>query len=579
LGLVKILDLGLALLRAGAPQDVEMTAEGSAMGTADYIAPEQVADSHNVDIRADIYSLGCTLYKLLAGRAPFVGPEYKNDVAKMMAHVHHTPPPIAGLRTDLPAELAAVVERMMAKDPGQRFQTPSEVAAALAPFAVGCDLGKLMAKAVKFLEPAATGPAPSATTGQLSESPVSDTTPRPEPVIAAAGPASPASEAVSGVDAERVSPLAPVLRGEGSGVRGSVAATRACGRRRRVLIALAAAAAAIPLLLGVWVIVRDKPGNEVGRFKVPDGGSASIVDDQGKPVKSESVASERPKDEPGVAKSGDKSPHSKPTPAIAPFDAAQAREYQRAWAEHLGVPVEMTNSIGMHFVLIPPGEFDMGDADATADCPETPKHRVGITKPFYLGLCEVTQAEYERVVGGNPSKFQGDPTRPVEQVSWEHASAFCRKLAELPQEQAAHAGYRLPTEAEWEYACRAGTTTRWYSGNDEAALKEHAWFKANAEGTTHPVGRKRPNAWGLYDMHGNVWEWCQDWWGGGYYATSPMDDPTGPPGGSERVSRGGCWYDGARGCQVYRYGSEPSIQHYILGFRLVRIVSLPSPSR
>ena len=139
----------------------------------------------------------------------------------------------------------------------------------------------------------------------------------------------------------------------------------------------------------------------------------------------------------------------------------------------------------------------------------------------------MTQAEYERIVGSNPSQFKDDPAHPVETVKWYEASAFGRKLGELPAEQAVHVQYRLPTEAEWEYACRAGTTTTWYSGDDEEALKVHAWFVANAGNKLHPVGQKSPNAWGLYDMHGNVIEWCQDWFGDRYYATSPVDDPTG----------------------------------------------------
>jgi WD40 repeat protein len=300
LGLVKILDLGLALLQAGPRDREEMTAAGSAMGTADYIAPEQATDSHNVDIRADIYSLGCTLYKLLAGRAPFGSPEYKNDVAKMLAHVQQTPPPIAGLRTDLPAELAAVVDRMMAKEPAQRYGTPAEVAAALAPFAAGCDLAQVIAGAIHGVGPAATDPAHSVTTGQLSASPVSDTTPPPHPVISAEGAASAVSQRVT----SDVSPLAPVLRGEGLGERGG-------SRRPRILIALAAAAAAIPLLLGIWVIIRDKGGREVGRFKVPEGGSASVVDDQGQPVKGVPVPAEQPKVEPKTPKP-ELQPQSKP---------------------------------------------------------------------------------------------------------------------------------------------------------------------------------------------------------------------------------------------------------------------------
>jgi len=196
--------------------------------------------------------------------------------------------------------------------------------------------------------------------------------------------------------------------------------------------------------------------------------------------------------------------------AVAPFDATQAKEHQAAWARHLGVPVEMTNSIGMKMVLIPPGEFEMGATEAeiaqrlerakAANEPgwyidhltyETPQHRVRITKPFYLGLYEVTQAEYERVLGSNPSRFKENPTHPVEMVSWHDASAFCRRLAEMPEEQAAHAEYRLPTEAEWEYACRAGTVTTWNGTDDEAALKEQAWSLPTLEGRRIPWGRRR----------------------------------------------------------------------------------------
>ncbi len=288
-------------------------------------------------------------------------------------------------------------------------------------------------------------------------------------------------------------------------------------------------------------------------------------------------------------------PAGSPPPAIAPFDAAKAKEHQAAWAKHLGLQVEVTNSIGMKFVLIPPGEFDMGSTDeevaklleeakATKQTSwyidslpsEAPKHRVRITKPFYLGRCEVTQTEYERVVGSNPSQLKGNPTHPVEMVSWDDASAFCRKLGALPQEQAARAEYRLPTEGEWEHACRAGTTMPWYSGDDVEALEEHAWLKNNAGGKTHPVGQKSPNAWGLYDMHGNVWEWCQDWFGDRYYATSPLDDPPGVSGGSIRVHRGGGWHAVASGGRASCRGRDaPGNRGGSLGFRLARTVSSP----
>ena len=251
-------------------------------------------------------------------------------------------------------------------------------------------------------------------------------------------------------------------------------------------LAAAGAGGLLLIWLGIWVVVRDKEGKEAGARSVPEGGSVTRAGNARKAARASAGlnAAKSPRQDRRYRQGTRQAarpwnlPPGSPPPAIAPFDAAKAKEHQAAWAKHLGVPVEMENSIGMRFVLIPPGEFDMGsteeevaklleEAKATNQPSwyierlpsEAPKHRVRITKPFYLGRCEVTQAEYERVVGSNPSKFKDDPTCPVEMVNWDEASAFCRKLGELPQEQAAHAEYRLPTEAEWEYACRAGTTT------------------------------------------------------------------------------------------------------------------------
>ncbi len=261
-------------------------------------------------------------------------------------------------------------------------------------------------------------------------------------------------------------------------------------------------------------------------------------------------------------------------PTIEPVAAAfdQAR-----WAEHFKTPVVIENSIGMRLAFIPPGEFLMGspDDDSSAWAAEKPQHTVRITKPFYLGVTEVTQEQYERVMGTNPSQFKGAEV-PVERVSWEDVMEFCRRLSALPAEQSAGRVYRLPSEAEWEYACRAGSKTKWSFGDDESQLQEYAWYSGNSSRRTHPVGHKKPNAWGLYDMHGNVYEWCSDWWMRDYTTTAVID-PTGPARGSGRVYRGGSWGGVARICRsAYRYGFVPSYRGGFLGFRLAGIVSSPS---
>ena len=289
-------------------------------------------------------------------------------------------------------------------------------------------------------------------------------------------------------------------------------------------------------------------------------------------------------------------------------------------------------TIGMKLTLIPSGEFQMGSgesAEATAaffkktygqDYPkaslfkdEHPQHRVRITKPFYLGTYHVTRGQFRQFVadtayktdaergevgafGWDPDKkefrlnekyswrdvgFEQTDEHPVVNVSWNDAVAFCQWLSKKEGKT-----YRLPTEAEWEYACRAGTTTRYYSGDDpetlanvgnvaDAAAKAEFpdWkytIKANDGYVfTAPVGKFKPNAFGLYDMHGNAWQWCADRYGAEYYAESPADDPTGPEAGDDRVLRGGSWYLGPfDSCSAARFGVSPDFQYIFTGFRV-----------
>jgi len=237
-------------------------------------------------------------------------------------------------------------------------------------------------------------------------------------------------------------------------------------------------------------------------------------------------------------------------------------------------PIE--NSIGMQLKLLPLGTFTMGERGNPSS--ETP-HVVTLTRAFYLGVYEVTNSQWTAVMGNSPKSQDDD--RPVVHVRWEDASEFCHKLSALPEEKAAGRVYRLPTEAEWEYACRAGTTTKFSFGDDEELLKEFGWFAKNSGiyervDQTHRVGLKKPNAWGFFDMHGNVWEWCNDWYSS--YEEGVVKDPGGPAGGSGRVFRGGCWYYGADDCRSARRGMfEPTFRSNCLGFRVAMSLSGKQP--
>ncbi len=249
----------------------------------------------------------------------------------------------------------------------------------------------------------------------------------------------------------------------------------------------------------------------------------------------------------------------------------------------------------IEMVTIPAGEFWMGspDADKDAQGDEKPRRRIKITVPFRLARTKITQAEYEQVMGTNPSAFRaggrfqrqvGDKdTRrhPVESLRWLDAVQFCNRLSErqglkpyyrLSKEAVTvipnSTGYRLPTEAEWEYACRGTTDTRWYFGDSPGKLAENAWYAGNSGGMTHPVGEKKPNPFGLYDMHGNVPEWCWDRYDPRYYKTMPRSDPPGPGLGTTRVYRGGGWNDAAAQTRATARRSLPT------GYGVLTIVGL-----
>jgi serine/threonine protein kinase/formylglycine-generating enzyme required for sulfatase activity len=525
-GQVKILDLGLARFRSDESSG-DMTRDGQMMGTPGYMSPEQASDTHSVDIRTDIYGLGCTLYYLLVGRAPYPG---ETAYQILRAHEMGPIPSLRDERDDVPEALDRVFQRMVAKTPAERHDSMSEVIA---------DLDNCLAE-----------------TGGID------------------------AVATASVPSCAVLPLK---------------------RHKRLAIALLSLAALV--LLAFLVIKFRTPS---GAWKLRIGQQrAKVVVDSGQPrtARPEDTGRRSATDTAsGVTPSlSARAKQGEPPPlAVASFGPEQARQHQQAWADHLGMPIAWSNSLGMEFVLIPPGEFLMGsspeeqtrfleearaveDRWAMARIPqEGPLHRVQISRPFYLGKCEVTQAQWEAVMGNNPSMFK-DSDGPVDSVNWHDARFFSERLDALSASRAGSPSiawetlgmtYTLPTEAQWEYACRAGTTTAFSCGDDQDALDEYAWYRANSGEETRAVGQLKPNAWALHDMHGNVWEWCADWDAPNYYADAPPIDPPGAPMGSTKIFRGGSW--GHPSCSLrsaFRRALSPDYRYQSFGFRLAVVWS------
>ncbi len=540
------------------------------MGTPDYIAPEQAKDAHSADIRADIYSLGCTLHFLLTGKPPFVS---DNLIAKLKAHTELVPESLTKLRGDVPQELSNVVARMMAKKPAERFQTPAAVAEALAPFA----------------KPAASPPKRRART-----------------LVAALCMG--VAALLAGVIFVQTSKGRVEIQSEVDDVEIVIKQ----GGEQIDFLDTKTGSQIKWLPSGEYEIKLKGDRNDVeikgGVFKLSRW-SIAIVTLKLKPETKDLAAKPDGKDRSKDA----------PPPAIAPFDAEQAKQHQKAWAKHLGVPVEYTNSIGMTFVLIPPGEFtmgatpaeieealkligDAGDANAqhAKQCTTSasPQHKVILSQARYIGIDEVTQAQYEKVMGKNPSHFAATgpgkdavvgldtANHPVESVSWHNAVAFCAKLGQQEKQEPDNSrrgdgeaqlngvDYRLLTEAEWEFSCRAGSTTKYSSGEGDEQLDQSAWIGRNSGNRTHAVGELQANLFGMHDIQGNVWEWCQDPWELKYYSRfqeQPALDPKGPPLNDDaaRMIRGGAFGWPSYSCQAsFRSVQGPLLRLESIGFRV-----------
>ncbi len=248
---------------------------------------------------------------------------------------------------------------------------------------------------------------------------------------------------------------------------------------------------------------------------------------------------------------------------VTGYKITEAEGYKKKWESWSPPPrtFDLGNGVSLEMVWIPGGTFQMGspESESGRDSDEGPVHEVELDG-FWMGKYEVTQEQYQAIMGSNPSNFKGAKS-PVEMVSWDDAVVFCRKLAARTGQP-----FTLPTEAQWEYACRGGSQTRFHFGDSDSQLGDYAWYFSNSGPKMHPVGQKRPNPFGLYDMHGNVWEWCADWYGD--YTSGRQKNPTGPDSGSRRVYRGGSWSSCPGFCRsAFRGWDSPGIRYYDLGFR------------
>jgi formylglycine-generating enzyme required for sulfatase activity/serine/threonine protein kinase len=653
-GVVKILDMGIArVIRVG---EHTLTPEGAIVGSFDYIAPEQARESRTVDIRADLYSLGCTFYFLLTGQVPFPRGE---AAEKLLKHQLEEPVPVEQLRSEVPPAVAAMVRTLMAKRPEDRYQTPEEVVTALmqrlahhwphspanAPQAprLPVELASTStdAQATKIYTKPQARPAHRPRLRRrvvigglvalaiIIGSVVWLGRP-PRPVVVEIAANQPWQD--TGVDV--VEGQEVVLVPEGIWRKGDTKSTamglESSPRELAVLpeapllcllVRVGDEATPSPVVKGMRFTARRSgrlylQANDLGL--ADNSGTLKVAVDGGLPAEGEApepglLPIQRAEQEVRLLLERGKDPAVKPEQlrdAIIEFCLTYPTFPQsyRAGALLPKLP-RWKNSVGMELAPIPPGKFRMGSPDNElgrhGDGREGPQHEVTLTRPFYIGVYPVTVGQFREFVKartyqtgaetsggawrrGMDGRWVVDPTAswlnpgfdqtdecPVVCVDWNDAQRFCAWLTKKEGKP-----YTLPTEAQWEYGCRAGSSTKYFFGKGDQEADRYLWHNGNSEWKTHPVGTKERNAWGLYDMGGNVRNWCQDIYDKDYYQVSPKEDPAGanPTGLSERdrrVLRGGNWY------YELTYGRSAYRNYLPAGHRIshggFRVVLMPAP--